>query len=209
MPMLASEIELKLYDDQKLERELIQRDSFLLEYSKERKRRVKKNEDSLVWQDLEKIIDEIERKRKQSLEEQLEREKELEEAERKLKEAIEKEKAEQLRQEEEEQAELERREQLKRMSRFEQWEEDKLKQLEPKPDLWDSYDFSEAVSGLGKLNVVTPVSRGAEVDNSDDDLMLSYRVKRRKVSFEGTSRRVLKCINKTLDTYKDDYWEPE
>ena len=64
------------------------------------------------------------------------------------------------------------------------WEEDRLKQLEPKSDLWDSYDFSEAVSGLGKLNVVTPVSRGAEVDNSDDDLMLSYRVKRRKVSFQ-------------------------
>ena len=33
-----------MYDDQKLERELIhQRDSFLLEYNKERKRRVKKN----------------------------------------------------------------------------------------------------------------------------------------------------------------------
>ena len=47
LPMLASEIELKLYDDKKIERELIhQRDSFLLEYSKERKRRVKKNEES-------------------------------------------------------------------------------------------------------------------------------------------------------------------
>ena len=72
--MLASEIELKLYVDHKLERELIhQRDSFLLEYSKERKRRVKKNEDSLVWQDLEKMIDDLEKKRKQSLEKQLEK----------------------------------------------------------------------------------------------------------------------------------------
>ena len=57
LPMLASEIELNLYDDRKLERELLhQRDSFLLEYGKERKRRVKKGEDSLMWQDLAKII---------------------------------------------------------------------------------------------------------------------------------------------------------
>ena len=121
LPMLASEIELIMYDDQKLERELIhQRDSFLVEYSKERKRRVKKNEDSLVWQDLEKIIDDIDKKRKQSIEEQLEREKELEEAERKKKEAKDKEEAEQLQREEEEKAEIERKEKLKRMSRFEQ-----------------------------------------------------------------------------------------
>ena len=129
--MLVSEIELIMYDDQKLERELIhQRGLFLVEYSKESKRRVKKNEDSLVRQDLEKIIDDIDKKRKQSIEEQLERERELEEAERKKKEAAEKEKAEQLQRNEEEKAEIERKEKLKRMSRFEQWEEDRLKQLE-------------------------------------------------------------------------------
>ena len=155
------------------------------------------------------MIDEIDKKRKQSVEEQLERERELEEAERKKKEAKAKEQAEQLQREEEEKAEEERREKLKRMSRFGQWEEDRLKQLEPKSDLWDSYDFSAAVTGLGQLDVVTPVSRGADVDNSDDDIMLSYRVKRRRVSFEGTSKRVLKYINKTLESYRDDYWEPE
>ena len=64
---------------------------------------------------------------------------------------------------------------LKSMSRFEQWEEDRMKQLEPKSDLWDSFDCSDAVAGLGKLNVVKPVPRGVDVDNSDDDLMLSYR----------------------------------
>ena len=39
--------------------------------------------------------------------------------------------------------------------------------------------------------------------------MLSYRVKRRKVSFERTNKRVVKYINRALETYRDDYWEPE
>ena len=109
--MLASEIELKLYDDSKLEQEsLHQRDSFLLKYGKERKRRVKKGKDSLVWQNLAKIIDEIEKKRKQSIEEEVERDKELEEEEKKRKEAAEKAKAERKLREEQEQAELERSE---------------------------------------------------------------------------------------------------
>ena len=95
------------------------------------------------------------------------------------------------------------------MSKFAQWEEDKLKQLEPKSDLWDSYDFSDALSGLGKLEVVTPIQRGAEVVNSDDDLMLSYRAKRRRVSFDRTNKRVVKDINKTIAAYSDDYWELE
>ena len=49
LPMLASELELKLYDESKLELELLhQRDSFLLEYEKERKRQVKRGQESLV-----------------------------------------------------------------------------------------------------------------------------------------------------------------
>ena len=84
-----------------------------------------------------------------------------------------------------------------------------MKQSEPKSDLWDSYDFSDAVSGLGKLEVVTPISQGAEIDNSDDDLMLSFRVKRRRVSFDRTNKRVVKDINKTIAAYSDDYWELE
>ena len=85
---------------------------------------------------------------------------------------------------------MEREARLKAMSKFEQWKEDRLKQLEPKSDLWESYDFSDVVSGLGRLNVVTPVPRGTEVDNSDNDLMLSYRVKRRRVYFERTNTSV-------------------
>ena len=65
------------------------------------------------------------------------------------------------------------------------------------------------MSGLGKLEVVTPIARGTEVNNSGDDLMLSYRVKRRRVSFDRTNKRVVKEINKTLAKYSDDYWEPE
>ena len=128
-----------------------------------------------MWQDLAKTIAEIEKKHRKSIEDQLQREQEQEEEEIKKQHAEKKEKAEQKRQEEEQAEEIEREARLKAMTKFEQWEEDKLKQLEPKSDLWDSYDFSDAVSGLGKLEVVTPISRGAEVDKSDDDLMLSYR----------------------------------
>ena len=95
------------------------------------------------------------------------------------------------------------------MNLFEQWEEERLKQLEPKSNIWASYDFSDAVSGLAKLEVNTSIMRGAEENNRDNDLILSCGAKRRKVSFDRTNKRVVKEINKMLAMYSDDYWEPE